>query len=277
MSVSKYLRVLIVLGAVGSASLAVATFGAAETPFGTSRIGSGASVDVLGGTTNQRALISEILRTLDATHFEAVAVTSPPEEFATGADWLEIRVRADDPVENVFAHWQALLLAGLVRDLSVPRALPDILGKTITVVNSLGKQLETASTVIDQPNQHNIADLTPAQAEQRVRASATRAGLEVAKFRSFETPGGFVTEMLTMTNDAVTFSASRSIKLFNIIDALNNASTPAGEGAYIEVRDSLGQFVTVSAYSVRTGEGVGYTNPAFRPASVSLGRMMVKP
>lgn len=259
-------RALIALVIGGAASLAVATYVTAETPFGTTEASSVTSeVSITGGTPEQRATIAEIIGVLSTAHFIAAEITSPPADFESDGAWLSIRVGADDPVESVFAQWQALLLAGLARDLTSTDESPRIIGKTITVVNRDGLIVEEAASVIDQAVSRHVGGLPPTAIERSVRAGANKIGLKVVKYREVPTPGASIVEVLASTDDAGHFLSSRGRNLSQLVGRLNDNRAPAAEGSYVEVRDRAGNFVTVSAYSVRTGEGVGFSNPKYRP------------
>ncbi|MDQ3823307.1 MAG: hypothetical protein M3321_08710 [Actinomycetota bacterium] len=218
---------------------------------------------VSGGTPEQEALLRDVLRGIPRSQLRTVAIVNPPEEFEPAdATWLEFGVAADDSVENVRGFWQALLVAGIFRDESAKRGLPFVAGKTITVVAQDGTVRDEAASVIDQPLTHEIEAVSDARMHDLVRAGAARAGVlgpEVAFTRPFGRTG---VEIVVRTPDAPGFIRSRGQKLVELLGSLVNRETPRAEGAYLEVRDVAGRFVTVSAYSVRTGEGVGYSDPA---------------
>ena len=58
------------------------------------------------------------------------------------------------------------------------------------------------------------------------------------------------------------FMADRNKNVATILRAVAGGNgKPLVEGAFLEVQDANGKWLTVSGYVVPTGSGVGYTNP----------------
>ena len=228
-----------------------------------------------GGTPEQQALLREILRGIPRSHIKEVALVAPPEDFEPqDATWISFDVSAADPVANVRGFWQALLVAGLFRDESAKRGLPFVSGKTITVHAPDGTVRDEGSSLIDQPLEHAIQPVSEGQLTNAARAGAGRAGVVLSQVAFAHPLGRLGVEMQVRTSNSAEFIRDRPKKLGQMISALIDPNQPQAEGTFVEVRDENGKFVSVSAYSVRTGEGLGYTDSSLQQGStlgMSLG------
>jgi hypothetical protein len=260
------------LVAVGLATLfagaAFATDGHRSTPSRALR----ARLD--GGSPDQQALLREILRGIPRAQIKDVALTSPPEDFEPAdATWIAFEVVASDRAETVRGFWQALLIAGLFRDESASRSLPFVAGKTITVRAPDGTIRDEGISLIDQPTVHAIPSTPEAQVSKLLVSGAARAGVVLNRV-AFAHPLGRVGAEATITTPKPgEFVRDRQVRLGELLSDFFRPDQPLTEGFYVEVRDQAGKLVTVSAYSVRTGEGAGFTYPALMSSS-QLGTML---
>lgn len=225
-------------------------------------------------------LLRQVQNGLHDSQVLEVRVGLPPDaDFEPqGAPWLYIKVAASDQNDYVRGYWQALVVTGLVRDVAHGRGLFDLLGKTVTIVYPDGHEMRLASTVIDQPFIHPIVDAAPTATEQAVRRAAGETGAKVSTIRFSRPLGRVGPEIMLTTGDPRAFLAHRARRLGAIRRAAIGTSVdPRAEGAFIHVRDQAGKLVTVTAYSVRTGEGVGYTNPDFLDETPGFLGLMPRP
>jgi hypothetical protein len=70
-----------------------------------------------------------------------------------------------------------------------------------------------------------------------------------------------VADIVLRVPDGRAFVEERSARLAHIAADLIRPELLAVEGRYVEVRDADGHVVTISAYAVRLGEGLGWTAP----------------
>jgi hypothetical protein len=221
-----------------------------------------------GGNPDQQALLREILRGIPRSQIKDVALTSPPEEFEpANAAWIAFDVVASDQAETVRGFWQALLIAGLFRDESASRGLPFVAGKTITVRGPDGSVRDEGQSLIDQPTSHAVLSTPEAQVSKLIASGAASARVAVARV-SFGHPLGRVgVEAMVTTAEPTRFVRDRQLRLGELLAGFLKPNQPVADGVYVEVRDRAGKLVTTSAYSVRTGEGVGFTDPSFAASS----------
>ena len=165
--------------------------------------------------------------------------------------------------------WQALLIAGTFRDTSASRGLPLVSGKTITVFDPDGNVLDGGVSAIAQPTEHRIETLTQEQVREIVQRSTTQAGVTAEALAFARLLRRLGVEMVVRTDDPAGFFRNRPLKLSELLGELVGHERPTVEGTYVEVRDRGGRFVTASAYTVRTGEGVGYSSPRFESGTGS--------
>lgn len=229
------------------------------------------TTDISGGTREQQALLREILAGFSQSQLSQISFVSPPEDFEPqDATWLQFDVSASDQPNSVRGFWQALMVAGAFRDESAVRRLPYVAGKTITVRAPDGTVLDEGSSLIEQPLGHNVTPASDASLRTMLQSAATRAKVRVRGISFAHPLGRPGAEVTVTTTDANAFIRNRQTKLRDLLGALYDPARPQADGVYLEVLDSAGQVVTSSGYSVRTGEGVGYTRPtlqAIRPTS----------
>jgi hypothetical protein len=226
---------------------------------------------ISGGTPQQQALLREVLAGLSNSQLSEIAFVSPPEDFEPqDATWLQFDVSAASQPEGVRGFWQALLVAGAFRDESANRRLPYVAGKTITVRGPDGSVLDEGQSLIEQPLGHDVTPASDATLTGILRSGATRAKVRVRGISFAHPLGRAGAEVVVTTADANAFVRNRQTKLLDLLGPLYDPAHPQADGVYLEVLDSSGNVVTISAYSVRTGEGLGYTRPelqAIRPTS----------
>ncbi|HEX6699621.1 MAG TPA: hypothetical protein VF101_02730 [Gaiellaceae bacterium] len=227
-----------------------------------------------GGNPEQQALLREILRGIPRSQIKEVALTTPPEDFEPAdAAWIAFEVAASDQAETVRGFWQALVVAGLFRDESASRGLPFVAGKTITVRAPDGSVLDEGQSLIDQPTSHAVPSTPEAQVSKLIANGSASARVAVARV-SFGHPLGQVgVEATVTTAEPSAFVGERQLRLGQLLAGCLKPDQAVAEGFYIEVRDRSGKLVTTSAYSVRTGEGVGFTDPSYA-SSTGFGTIL---
>jgi len=233
------------------------------------------STQVSGGTPQQQALLREVLAGLPRSQLSDLSIT-PSEDFEPqDASWVVLDVAASTSAEDVRGFWQALLVAGLFRDESEVRGLPYVAGKTITVRRPDGSIIDEGSSLIDQPLGHAIQAPTDASLEKDLRAAATRASVTYKEASYAHLLGHPAVEVSVTARNAIDFVRNRPMKLAQLVGAVEYHEHPRAEGAYVEVYDTSGRLVTLSAYSVRAGEGLGYTSPELQSVATSpLGSLL---
>jgi hypothetical protein len=210
----------------------------------------------------------EIVGTMRASTIEEVALGLPPgcpadcpDPEKPVATWLELTVRAPDQGPGrVRAYWEGLLAAGAFRDESYARGLPEVLGKTINVMYPDGTVERGPETVISQPMLHNIAQSSTSTIETLFTDGAKRANVRIESL-TFLQPMRQATALIISASDAKSLVQHRDEFLNDLAGDIAYDENPLVEGILIEVRDDAGQPITSSAYSVRTGEGLGWTRP----------------
>jgi hypothetical protein len=261
------MRVQLAAGAVLLSGVLVMLVGAGQGGSASTMV---TSTQITGGTPQQQGLLREVIARLPRSQLSALSITTPPEDFEPpDASWLAIDVAATSPAEDVRGFWQALLVAGTFRDASAARGLPYVAGKSITVRGPDGSVMDEGSSLIDQPLGHAIETTSDIGLVGVLQAAAGRAGVTYNRASFAHLLGRSAVEVLVTTQDPVGFVRNRPIKLSQLVGGLENEASPQAEGAYVEVRDTLGRLVTLSAYSIRTGEGLGYTNPDLQGAAQS--------
>jgi hypothetical protein len=224
--------------------------------------------DVSGGTPEQRELVVEVLERMDGSAIEAVIITSPPGCPSDCPDpehpdetWLEITVRAQEKEgpERVEAYWEGLLAAGAIRDESYVRGLPNVQGKTMTIDYPDGTSEDGAATIISQPLKHDLAPSSAEGTEAAIRDAAKRAQVASDPVTFLEPSGPAA--MVTVVSEGDSPLRDGEEFLNELFGSVVTEKNPLVEGIFVEVRDRDGQPVRASAYSVRTGEGVGWIRP----------------
>jgi hypothetical protein len=228
-------------------------------------------VPISGGTPQQQDLLRQIIAGLPRSQLSELAITSPPEDFEPqDATWLDITVSASNQADGARGFWQALLVVGAFRDESAGRGLPYVAGKSITVKAPDGSVLDGGQSLIDQPLGHDVRPPTDADLTTILRSAASRAKVQLRNVSFAHPLGRTAVELYVTTGDPAGFVLHRQTKLDELVGSLDAHQRPQAEGAYLEVRDSSGRLVTISAYSVRTGEGLGWTEPALQNAAPSV-------
>jgi hypothetical protein len=136
--------------------------------------------------------------------------------------------------------------------------------------------MDEGSSLIDQPLGHVIETTSDIRLVGALQKAASRASVTYNRASFAHLLGRPAVEVLVTTEDPADFVRARPIKLSQLVGALEHEVPAQAEGAYVEVRDTLGRLVTLSAYSVRTGEGLGYTNPDLQAAAQSSFGMLLR-
>src|SRR5205823_625360 len=93
---------------------------------------------------------------------------------------------------------------------------------------------------------------TDASLEKSLWAGAARAGATFKRATYAHVLGHPAVEVTVTTRDALGFVRNRPARLVQLVGALEDHEQPRAEGAYVEVYDTSGRLVTLSAYSART-------------------------
>lgn len=217
----------------------------------------------------QERLLTKILKGIPSTHIARVGIGDPPiGNGPKGRTWLYFDIAAADDYHYVRGYWEGLIVAGLFMDVSRHEKLPRLWGRTFTIVRSGGKRIYDGSSPMYRPFK---GDTTRASARQIVAVLQQSAATVNAKLRrvTFARPlGRLAPEAVVVANDPSAFLADRNDNVWKIVGPINTGNgRPRAEGVYLDVRDARNHWVTLSAYSVRTGSGAGLTNPKFSHGS----------
>ena len=213
----------------------------------------------------QMHLLKKILKGIPSSHIARVEIGDPPiGNGPKGRTWLYFDIAAPDDYQYVRGFWEGLIVTGLFMDVSQQQKLPRLWGRTFTIVRANGKRIYDGSSPIYRPFK---GDTTRANGQRIVALLEQSASTVNAKLQSvtFARPlGRLAPEVVVVANDPSAFLADRDQNVWKIVRPINAGNgRPRAEGVYLDVRDANNQWVTLSAYSVRTGTGVGLTNPKF--------------
>jgi hypothetical protein len=211
----------------------------------------------------QQQLLARLLRGLAGSDIARATIGPPPLSFGRprGTVWLyvEIRGRASNGAGHVRGHWQASILTGLLRDLSVARRFPRIDGQSLVEVLPDGSKKRVGASSIDLEPQ-TIVSTSEAGLRAVLARAAASASVPVTLVKvTFRRPlGRLAPELLVRTGEPRRFAADGPARVRELFGGITGwGGRPRAEGAYVEVYDTRGRFVLASGYSVRTGLGVG--------------------
>ncbi len=228
-------------------------------------------IETIEGTPDQQQLLESIVSEMGSTSIEIIVVRPPPgcpedcpDPDKRSAAWLEVTLRAQDPPGSVQAYWEGLLLTGAFRDLSFAQGLPEVLGKTIVLQDGSGVE-PGPETIIAQPAQHWLETSPREEIEALIRAGVRNVGLTVESV-DFIRPAEDAVVVVARTDDPESTVARRDLVLQELAGRIAYGERPLVEGIFLKILDGDGEPVTASAYSLRTGEGLGWTDDALQAA-----------
>lgn len=194
-----------------------------------------------------------------------VLVTHPRLQTSLAAaptTWLSTTVNAPSVAASTKGVWEALTLAGVVRDESRAKGLPAVVGTSIRVALPNGQSRDEGSTRIPPaPNKPIGANADEGSLRNTVDAAATKAGVDVTS-TEVTRPLDYTVSVVT-TAPSSDFVRQHQMTLFHqiagdLIDDDHGAST---DGVYLEVRASDGTLLMTAAYSTLVSQGVGWIRP----------------
>jgi hypothetical protein len=214
-------------------------------------------------------LLTKILKEIPSTRIARVGIGDPPTgNGPMGRTWLYFDVAAADDYHYVRGFWEGLIVAGLFMDVSRQQKLPRLWGRTFTIVRPGGKRIYDGSSPMYRPFK---GDTTRARARQIVallQESTSTVNAKLLSVRFARPLGRLAPEAIVIANDPSAFLADRNNNVWKIVGPINAGNgRPRAEGVYLDVRDANNHWVTLSAYSVRTGTGAGLTNPKVHSGS----------
>lgn len=145
-----------------------------------------------------------------------------------------------------------------------------MLGRSITVHLPGGRTDDAGEVVIGQPTAHEIVDADVGSLEDEIRANAAEAGSTMTSVE-FDFPLRAAPVINVRVDDPAAFARDRADRLGAVSAGLISGTGGKVEGVFIEVDSVGGDVVTVSAYSVRTGEGLGWTRADLETAAAGGG------
>lgn len=189
-----------------------------------------------------------------------------PDPSQPDAAWITIRVAAESEGESVRSKWESLLLAGAFRHLSGAQGLPPVLGRSVTIVFPDGRTEDGGEVVISQPLEHDVAEESESSLTSQLESGSAAAETQILSL-SFQEP-----IRLAPLID-VSVSDPRAVNWPEILGQIRGDlvefKAPSAEGIYVGLHGADGKLVAASAYSVRTGEGVGWNDPAYPELDIS--------
>ena len=223
----------------------------------------------------QYDLLRELRRGLSESPILDVRLGRPPEPFDASEDvrgipnaaWIFYKIRGVDHVDYKRGKWQALVVSGLLRDLGASRGLPPLVGQSFTIVWPDGSEEYDAANTIFDAAEEPATGVTDDELARRAREGARGRGAQVLRTRISRLLGRPAPEFTVRADDPAGFMRNRDDNVWAITAAISGEHERAlAEGAFIEVRDAAGRFVTVSGYSARLRQGTGASSPGFPSA-----------
>ena len=220
----------------------------------------------------QAELLAEIQRGFVDLRIAESRIGPPPEPYDAsddirpipGAVWIFYKIRASDHFAYKRGKWQALVTSGLLRDVSATRNLPPVVGHSFTIIWPDGSDQYDASSTLYKPEREPADRVDVTQLRELVRGGADKVRVKLVELRVSRPLGRLAPEVVVRSDDPRAFVSRLYDNVWDIVGTINGETgQPLTEGAYIETRDANGTLVDVSAYSTRTGQGTGATNPAY--------------
>jgi hypothetical protein len=235
-----------------------------------------------GSQKEQNDLLTQIRRGFVNSQIVEAELSPPPPPYdesddikgIAGATWVSYKIEAKDMFAYKRGKWQAMVASGLLRDISTVRSLPPIVGHSFTMVSATGSERYDASATITGGGSSPTAGVPTAQLKELVKQAAPQVKAALADFRMNKPLGLWAPEVVLQTSDPQIFMGNLYNNIWDVVGSLNGErGAPLTEGAYVEVRDSSGKLLAVSAFAARTREGTGYVDPSFISGSQNIGEV----
>jgi hypothetical protein len=213
----------------------------------------GGSIDIVGGTAEQRTLLRSIEDGLRPTAIRSVSIRNIGVVGFPSKDWAEISIRPrDGQGRTVRAEWETYVLAGAFRDRSAEEGLAQV------EVLDYGGGVVRIERVRATPT----ASPEPASPAERIGIARTFAESAIAQGAELErldvlTPAGPAVALVLRVDEPAAFVKQRFLPIVKRWWANDRL-----EGAYLLVEDRQGRFVMEHAFSKR---GVEASWRRFRP------------
>jgi hypothetical protein len=237
----------------------------------------------------QDDLLKQLLRGFTRGRIAEASIGVPPSPFDESEDvaavpgprWIVYKIRADDKFDYKRGKWQALVASGLMRDLSETSGLPPIVGHSFTILRPNGaEEYDAASTIFaSSATGSPEARVDHEYLKDVVRGKAAEVAAKLVELRTEKPLDRSAPEVILSVDSPKAFAANLYNNIWEIVGPLNGErERPLTEGAYVEVRDTIGRLVAISAYSVRTAQGTGIVSPEYvaEAGTASVGGRLKK-
>jgi hypothetical protein len=257
-------------GMVLSAIVLVAAIGSAASGAAGERAMSARSVRAA-----QDLLLDQLLAGVVDSRIVAARVgDAPPITEVSGATWLHFEIETRSEAEYLRGYWQANVVAGLFRQLSLEQSLPDLRGRSYVRLWPDGREEPYGDTAIDIEPQPAGRAIPAATLQADLTDAAEHAGLSVDQVLVSQPAGYAVAEVIGRTRDPKVFVGSMNAATAQLFGAAfgDVDGPPRVEGIYLEVRDTAGELVYVAASAPRVGAAATHLNPKYREFAPDASR-----
>jgi hypothetical protein len=227
------------------------------------------AADVIGGTAQERVFVRRFLERVDNSGLIDVRLQPlrRPRSFPPLRDrrymWLSFTVRGSDPVSEVRAEWNALLVAGAARDSWSARSesVRPVAGVGLNIRTQEGKEITEASFPIQPPPKRRIVPATRAEVAEIIAANAAAASMEVESL-DFRQPLGVAPIVRASVSDPRRFRTQANYRVGTLFRGL--IDPPRIDGFEVEIRSTDGELVQLAVHSRRLYFSTGWVPPKFR-------------
>ncbi len=236
----------IIASYAGSAGAEGGAVPAAKTLAGSTHMNLPTSVS--GGSAAQRSAAQHAADAFgEDDNVESVNFVSPPDGF-TGTSWVAVTVQSDElnSPETTYAIWQATAIVSAVRH--------EIAGWTLNVKTPTQVWPLGSHTLLD-----GRATGTPsAQIVDTIRQGAKKKHTPVSVIKTYQ-PDGIAVAVAVTTETPDAFAADKGANVGTLLQ-----NTDGADDLLLEVRDTDGGLVSLSAMANRIGFGTEYVAPKYR-------------
>jgi hypothetical protein len=210
------------------------------------------------------ALLRQLVQALPHNRIESVRSAAPPARAQRpGRAWLYFVVRAANSYEFAHGYWEGEIVAALFQEASKQRGWRRMAGDTYWVQRPNGRRYYDGSGIVSTTFPRPPKGVSKRQLTDLLRSSASAAGCTLLGITFPKPLGRYAPKIVVRANQPSDFMADRNTNVATIMRSVAGGNgKPLVEGAFLEVQDANGKWLTVSGYVVPTGSGVGYTNPA---------------
>jgi hypothetical protein len=219
-----------------------------------------------GAAATQDETLQRILEGFPDLRISDARLGKPPTGYAgsAGATWVYYKIRAATDPHYVEGHWQALVVSGLLRQISSTHDWPRVRGHSFAIVLPSGQERPDSSSVLGHAFTGTIARSSERALRMFLEASAASVGATVTRIRFARPLGRLAPEVTVEVHDAAAFIENQAQNIWAIVEPVNRGTDrPRAEGTLVHVRNGRGTWVAESGYAVRAASGVSVTNPAF--------------